>query len=87
LQITINQTEIPVAVGLRKCDGLTSSAPEKDDCGLAVDINHISDMSTGNVLAPIECLVNDTLLHTRLFQNGYQLFCCITIRNTTLSTL
>jgi hypothetical protein len=40
-----NQTEIPIAVGLRKYDGLTSSAPEKDDCGLAVDINHIPDMS------------------------------------------
>ena len=69
-----NQTEIPVAVGLRKCDGLTSTAPEKADCGLAVDINHIPDMSTGHVIAPIECLVNDTLRHTPLFQNGYLQF-------------
>jgi hypothetical protein len=45
---------------LRKCDGLTSSAPEKAVCGLAVDINHIPDMSTGNVIAPTECLVNGT---------------------------
>jgi hypothetical protein len=69
-----NQTEIPIAVGLRKYDGLTSSAPEKDDCGLAVDINHIPDMSTGIVKAPIECLVNGTRRHTRLFQNGYLQF-------------
>ena len=40
-----NQIQNSVAVGLRKYDGLTSSAPEKDDCGLAVDINHIPDMS------------------------------------------
>jgi hypothetical protein len=59
------QTENPVVVGLMKFDGLTSSAPEKDDCGLAVDINHIPDMSTGNVIAPIECLVNKTRRHTR----------------------
>jgi bacterioferritin-associated ferredoxin len=69
-----NQIQNSVAVGLRKYDGLTSSAPEKDDCGLAVDINHISDMSTGNVIAPIECLVNETLRYTPLFQNGYLQF-------------
>ena len=69
-----NQTEIPVAVGLRKCDGLTSSAPEKADCGLAVDINHIPDMSTGNVIAAIECPMNDTLRLTPLFQKSYLQF-------------
>ena len=69
-----NQTEKPIAVDLRKCDGLRSSAPEKADCGLAVDINHIPDMSTGNVIAPIECLVNNTIRHTPLFQNGYLQF-------------
>ena len=69
-----NQTENPVVVDLRKYDGLSSSAPEKADCGLAVDINHIPDMSTGNVIAPIECLVNDTLRHTPLFQKGYLQF-------------
>jgi hypothetical protein len=44
------------------------------ECGLAVDVNHIPKMSTGNVIAPIECLVNDTLRHTPLFQNGYLQF-------------
>jgi hypothetical protein len=33
-----------VIVGIRKYDGLTASAPEEDDCGLAVDINHIPDV-------------------------------------------
>jgi hypothetical protein len=55
-------------------DGLQSSVPEKADCGLAVDINHIPDMSTGNVIAPIECLVNKTRRHTPLSQNGYLQF-------------
>jgi hypothetical protein len=69
-----NQKKQPVDLGLRKCDGLTSSAPEKVDCGLAVDINYIPDMSTGNVIAPIECLVNGTLRHTPLFQKSYLQF-------------
>ena len=63
-----------VSVGFRKCDGFTASAPEKVDCGLAVDVNHIPDMSTGNVIAPIECLVNDTLRHIPLFQKSYLQF-------------
>ena len=62
-----NQKQNPVAVGLRKCDGLQSSAPEKADCGLAVDINHMPDMSTEN--APIECLVNGTR-YIPLFQKS-----------------
>jgi hypothetical protein len=69
-----NQIQNSVVVGLRKCDGLPSSAPEKDDCGLAIDIYHIPDMSTGNVLAPIECLVNGTLRYAPMFQNGYLQF-------------
>ena len=69
-----NQIQKSVVVGLRKCDGLTSSAPEEDDCGLAVDINDIPDMSTGNVIAPIECLVNNTCRHTPLFQKSYLQF-------------
>ena len=63
-----------VSVGIRKVDGLTASAPEKADCGLAIDINHIPDMSTGSVIAPIECLVNGTLRHTPLFQMVYLQF-------------
>jgi hypothetical protein len=63
-----------VSVGIRKFNGLTSSAPVEADCGFAVDINHIPDMTTGNVIAPIECLVNDTICHTTLFQKGYLQF-------------
>ena len=62
------------SVGIRKVDGLTASGPEKADCRLAIDINHIPDMSTGNVIAPIECLVNSTLRYTPMFQNGYLQF-------------
>jgi hypothetical protein len=69
-----NQKENPVDVGWSKYDGFITSAPKKVDCGLAVDINHIPDMSTGNVIAPFECLVNDTLRHTPLFQKSYLQF-------------
>ena len=69
-----NQNENPVDVGLRRYEGLQSSVPEKADCGLAVDINHIPDMSTGNVIAPIECLVNVTPRYTPLSQKGYLQF-------------
>ena len=66
-----NQIENQVVVGLRKFEGFQSSAPVEADCGLAVDINHIPDMSTGNVIAPIECLVNGTRRHKPLFQKSY----------------
>ena len=68
-----NQTDT-VSVGIRKFNGLTASAPAKADCGLAVDINHIPDLSTGNLIAPIECLVNGTLRNTPLFQKNYLQF-------------
>ena len=67
-RVMIDNQNDTVSVGIRKFDGLTSSAPEAAECGLAVDVNHIPDMSTGNVIVPIECLVNDTLRHTPLFQ-------------------
>jgi hypothetical protein len=63
-----------VSVGIRKFNCLTTSAPIEADCGFAFDINHIPDMTTGNVIAPIECLVNDTIRHTTLFQQGYLQF-------------
>ena len=44
------------------------------ECGLVVDVNHIPDMSTGNVIAPFECLVNGTLRNTPLFQKNYLQF-------------
>jgi hypothetical protein len=49
-----------LSVGIRKFDGLTASAPLEAECGLAVDVNHIPKVSIGNVIAPIECPVNDT---------------------------
>ena len=61
------------SVGIEKYSGLTASAPVVAKCGLAVDINHISDMSTGNLIAPIECIVNGTR-HTSLFQKSYLQF-------------
>ena len=73
-RVMIDNQKDKVGVAIRKVDGLTASAPEKADCGLAVDINHIPDMSTGNVIAHIECLVNDTLRHTPLFQKSYLQF-------------
>ena len=57
-RVTIdNQIEL-LSIGLRKFDGLTSSAPVESECGLAVDINYIPDMSTRNVIASIECIDN-----------------------------
>ena len=66
-RVTIdNQTQTVYTV-LKKYNGLASSAPEESECGLAVDINHIPDMSTGNVTAPIGCLDNYRFI--RLFEN------------------
>ena len=73
-RVMIANQQNTVSVGIRKCDGLTASAPVKADCGLVVDIHYTPDMSTGNVIAPIECLVNDTLRHTPLFQKSYLQF-------------
>jgi hypothetical protein len=62
-----NQIE-PVSIGLEKYDGLTSSAPEKYGCGLAVDIHYIPDISTGNKIAPIQLscciIIRNTTLST-----------------------
>jgi hypothetical protein len=55
--VAYNQTEL-VSIGLRKFNGLTSSTPVENECGLVVDINHIPEMSPGNVIAPIECVEN-----------------------------
>ena len=55
-RVMINNQKDTVSVGIRKLD--------------AVDVNNSPSMSTGNVIAPIECLVNGTTRHTPLFQNG-----------------
>jgi len=57
-RVTIDNQIEAVVISLRKYDGLISSAPEVISCGLAVDIGHMPDMSTGNVIAPIECMDN-----------------------------
>ena len=73
-RVMIGNQKDTVSVGIRKLDGLTASAPAVAECGLAVDVNHIPKMSTGNVIAPIECPVNETRRHAPLFQKGYLQF-------------
>jgi len=73
-RVMIDNQKDTVIVGIRKYSGLTASALEEAECGLAVDVNHIPNMSTGNLIAPIECLVNGTLRHTPLFQKSYLQF-------------
>ena len=64
-----NQIE-PFYIGLIKYDSIISSAPEEYGCGLVVDINHISDMSTGNIIAPIECIENVAFSNLPLLENS-----------------
>ena len=73
-RVMIDNQKDTVIIGIRKVDDFTASAPVVADCELVVDVNHIPNMSTGNVLAPIECLVNGTTRHTPLFQNSYLQF-------------
>lgn len=47
-----------ILIGLRKNNGLTSSAAVEAECELPVYINHIPDMSTENVIAPNKCVEN-----------------------------
>ena len=69
-RVTIDNQIQPVSTTLRKYDGLITSSPEEYGCGLAVDINHIPDMPTGNVIAPIECAMNSNLRNIPLLQNS-----------------
>ena len=69
-RVTIDNQIQPVSITLRKYAGLITSSPEEYGCGLAVDINHIPDMPTGNVIAPIECVVNSNPRNIPLFQNS-----------------
>jgi hypothetical protein len=68
-RVTIDNQIGPVSIGLRTYDGLSSSSPEAYGCGLTVDITHISDMSTGNIIDPIECIDNGTFRSIPLLQN------------------
>jgi hypothetical protein len=69
-RVTIDNQIKPLSIGLTKYDGLTSSAPEEYGCGLAVDINHIPDISTGNIIAPIECTENVAFRILPLLENN-----------------
>ena len=69
-RVTIDNQIEPVSIGLRIFAGLASSTPVENECGLVVDINHIPDMSTGNAIAPIECVVNATVRNIPLLLNS-----------------
>ena len=67
-RVTIDNQKQPVYLRFGRYD--ESSTPEVGECGLAVDINHIPDMSTGNVIAPIECLSNVEYRTIQLLPNS-----------------
>jgi hypothetical protein len=69
-RVTIDNQIEPIYIGLRKYDGLTASSPEESECGLAVDINHIPDISTAYEIAPIECIDNVNLRNIQLLANN-----------------
>ena len=69
-RVTIDNQIEPVSIGLRIFAGLASSTPVENECGLVVDINHIPDMSTGNVIAPIECVKNTDFRNISLLLNS-----------------
>ena len=69
-RVTIDNQIKPLSIGLTKYVGLTSSAPEEYGCGLAVDINHIPYISTGNKIAPIECTENVAFRILPLLENN-----------------
>jgi hypothetical protein len=71
-RVTIDNQVEPVYIDLGKYDSLISSAPEVNECGLAVDINHIPDMSTGNVITPIVCIDNVNLRSISLPQQYFR---------------
>ena len=73
-RVTIDNQIQPVSIGLSKYGDLASSAPGGYNCGLEVDINHIPDMSTGNVIDPIECVVNSPPRNIAQLQNNYLQF-------------
>lgn len=67
-RVTLDNQVEPVSIGLSKYDGLTSSAPEEVQCGLAVDINLI--YQRGNIIAPIKCIENVNFRNLPLFENS-----------------
>ena len=73
-RVTLDNQITPVSIGLRKYDGLTSSAPEEAECGLAVDVNHLPAMATENGTAPIKCIDKVNLRNLQLLQNSISQF-------------
>jgi hypothetical protein len=52
-----------------KYGGLSLSAPQKGECGLAVDIHYIPNISTGNQTDAIECTKTVDHRNIPLYQN------------------
>ena len=69
-RVTLENQIKPIYVGFRKYNGLAASVPMQYGCGLAVDINLIPDMSTGNVIAPIKCIDNVNYRTIQLLHNS-----------------
>ncbi len=67
-RVTIDNQIGPISINLRKYEGLISSAPEETECGLAVDINHIPNITS--VTAPIECLEKVNFRYIPLLLNS-----------------
>ena len=69
-RVTIDNHIELISIALRKYDGIASSTPDPYGCGLAIDVDYIPKMSTGNTIAPIECVVNDNLRSIPLLQKS-----------------
>ena len=69
-RVTIDKQIQPIALGLGKYNDHIDSAPREGRCGLAIDINHIPNISTGNVTAPIECVDNVGFRYIQLYENS-----------------
>ena len=69
-RVTIDNQMQPISIGMGKYKDRVSSAPEYNECGLAVDITHIPKMSTGNGTAPIECTENVDYRTMHLLKNS-----------------
>ena len=69
-RVTIDNQVQPISIALRKYNGLSTSAPTKYGCGLAVDITHIPNISAGNEIAPMQCVENTNFRDIKLLQNS-----------------
>lgn len=64
-----NQYQI-YTIYMRKYDLLTSAAPEKDACGLAIDVNYTSERNFPQNNASIECTQEISTRAVHLSRNG-----------------